>query len=190
MPFDPTLPRTDSHGDSAEMRSQLNGLKALIDAIPPGQVGPPGPAGQNSNDGATGPQGNQGNDGPQGPQGNDGRNVVGVYDDGNGLASIQMSDGSAYGPFIVASGQKGDKGDKGDTGGQGPQGNQGDMGYDGPQGPMGDVSTGQLDMAISTTSANSNGVELITTAPSDPPTASDLQAVIDKVNELITALRR
>ena len=101
-----------------------------------------------------------------------------------------MSDGSAYGPFIVASGQKGDKGDKGDTGGQGPQGNQGDMGYDSPQGPMGEVSAGQLDMAISTTSANTNAVEQLGMTVSGPPTQSEMQTIANKLDELIAALRR
>ena len=39
-------------------------------------------------------------------------------------------------------------------------------------------------------SANSNGVDLIAYSPSDPPTAADWQALADKMNELITALRR
>ena len=33
MPFDPTLPAANSGNSSAEMRSQLTSLKALIDAI-------------------------------------------------------------------------------------------------------------------------------------------------------------
>ncbi|MDZ4405461.1 hypothetical protein [Prosthecobacter sp.] len=33
MPFDPNLPATNSPNSSAEMRSQLTSLKALIDAI-------------------------------------------------------------------------------------------------------------------------------------------------------------
>lgn len=113
MPFDPTLPKTGSKASSAEMRAQLNGLKEMIDAIP---AGPPGPAGA---------------DGGPGPQGADGRSVVGVNDNGSGQAIIQMSDGSTYGPFIVATGPVGAQGEKGDTGndgGQGPQGEQGPPG--------------------------------------------------------------
>lgn len=45
MPFDPALPANGSPLVSAEMRTQLNGLKDLIDAIP---AGPPG---QNGSDG-------------------------------------------------------------------------------------------------------------------------------------------
>lgn len=42
MPFDPTLPATDSDLESAVMRSQLTGLADLIAADPPGPTGPPG----------------------------------------------------------------------------------------------------------------------------------------------------
>jgi len=35
MSFDPNIPLTDSEMKSAEMRDQFNGLKTLIDAIPP-----------------------------------------------------------------------------------------------------------------------------------------------------------
>lgn len=45
-----------------------------------------------------------------------------------------------------------------------------------------------LDDAIANSSANSNAVDFL--SPSDPPTQGEMQAVIDKVNELITALRR
>jgi hypothetical protein len=34
MPFDPTLPAASSQISSAELRSQLNGLKSLIDVLP------------------------------------------------------------------------------------------------------------------------------------------------------------
>ena len=44
--FDPTKPTNGSPNSSAEMRAQLNGLKALIDAIPAGPPGPEGPPGE------------------------------------------------------------------------------------------------------------------------------------------------
>ena len=52
-----------------------------------------------------------------------------------------------------------------------------------PQGPPGDVSSRQLTDAIAGTNANSNGVDLL-----DPN--ADLPTVIEKINELIQALRR
>jgi len=45
MSFDPNLPANNTPNSSAEMRAQLQGLKALIDAIPAGPPGPPGPPG-------------------------------------------------------------------------------------------------------------------------------------------------
>jgi hypothetical protein len=38
MPFDPTKPATNAPVASAELRDQLNGLKDLIDAIPPPEL--------------------------------------------------------------------------------------------------------------------------------------------------------
>ena len=67
------------------------------------------------------------------------------------------------------------------TGNDGPQG---------PQGTTGEVSSMDPNTAIDSTSANSNGVDLIAYSPRDPPTAADWQALADKMNELITALRR
>jgi len=40
--FDPNIPAANSPNSSAQMRAQLNGLKALIDAVPVGPQGPPG----------------------------------------------------------------------------------------------------------------------------------------------------
>jgi hypothetical protein len=39
-------------------------------------------------------------------------------------------------------------------------------------------------------SANSNGVDQLPMTPSDPPTQSETQSIIYKVNELIGALHR
>ena len=175
MSFDPTKPVEGTEIDAVELRNQFNGLKTIIDAIPPPLPGPPGVQGI------------------QGPQGNDGRSVVGVADNGSGQAIVQMSDGSTYGPFTVASGPPGPQGIPGTDGGPGPQGVQGfdgGQGPQGPQGPPGDVNTGQLDMAIGTTSSKSNGVGLLSIAYSDPPSASQCEEIVDKLNELVTALRR
>lgn len=48
----------------------------------------------------------------------------------------------------------------------------------------------QLDTAIADTSNNSNGVATLGLSASDPPTQSEVQAVADKLDELILALRR
>ena len=44
MAFDPTIPQNGTDIDAVEIRDQLNGLKALIDAVPAGRPGPQGPA--------------------------------------------------------------------------------------------------------------------------------------------------
>ena len=69
MPFDPALPATNSEILSAELRSQFNGLKTLIDAVPAGPAGATGAAGAA---GPQGPAGAAGATGPQGPAGADG----------------------------------------------------------------------------------------------------------------------
>ena len=48
----------------------------------------------------------------------------------------------------------------------------------------------QLSSAINGTSNNSNGVGLLGMTVSDPPTQSEVQAIADKLDELILALRR
>ena len=44
MAFDPNLPPDGAFATAAALRAQLNGLKALIDAVPAGPPGPVGPA--------------------------------------------------------------------------------------------------------------------------------------------------
>ena len=101
--FDPTKPATGSPDSSAEMRDQLNGLKALIDAIP---AGPPGP---------------QGIPGPPGPS------VAGAIVDGVSTlspgSSASVSTGfdgtNVHFSFGIP---RGDNGAQGNDGTQGPPG--------------------------------------------------------------------
>ena len=197
MSYDPTKPIEQELIDAAELRSQFAGLKTLIDAGVPGATGPQGPQG---------PQGAPGDAGPQGNTGADGRAIVNVADDGSGRAVIQMSDGGSYGPFTVASGPQGPQGTPGDQGPQGnngnagapgPQGNNGADGAPGPQGPQGnpgEVSAAQLNDALNTalagTANNCNGVALLSLAMGDPPSQGDVNQILNKLNELIGALRR
>ncbi len=52
-------------------------------------------------------------------------------------------------------------------------------------------SMDDVNAAINANSAaNSDNVFYLQLAPSDPPTQSDVQAIIDRMNELITALNR
>ncbi len=63
-------------------------------------------------------------------------------------------------------------------------------GPEGPTGAPGEVTAQELSDAIQTTSANTNGVELLLLAVSDPPTQAEVQAVVDWGNALLLALRR
>jgi len=103
-------------------------------------------------------------------------------------------------------GLQGPQGEPGTPGGppgpQGPQGNDGSAGATGPQGSPGDVSMGQLNdamnNAIATATAaaaansatNVNGMATLNLMVSDPPTQADVQALANKLDELILALRR
>ncbi len=135
--------------------------------MPPPIPGPAGPQG---------PAGNNGNDGPQGPAGVEGRSIVNVYEDGSGRAIVQMSDGSTYGPFTIASG---------------PPGNDGPPG---PPGPMGEATMGDIQNAVNNalagTSNNSNSVAILDLTISDPPTLWEVQSIATRVDQLILALRR
>jgi hypothetical protein len=132
--FDPALPANNADLVSAVMRSQLTGLKALIDAIASISAAmvdststlPPGsPAG------------------------------VSVTVDGNTL----------HFTFEIP---------------------QGDPGNPGEPGPPGEITSAQLNDAILTTSANSNIVGTLDAPFADP----DAEALRNKVNELISTLRR
>ncbi|MBP6784953.1 MAG: hypothetical protein KA152_14255 [Verrucomicrobiales bacterium] len=67
---------------------------------------------------------------------------------------------------------------------------RGSNGTAGQPGAPGEVSNAQLTAAINGTTANSNGVTTLDTAPSDPPTFADYEVMRAKVNERIVALRR
>lgn len=263
MPFDPTLPAANSPNSSAQMRAQLNGLKALIVAVP---AGPPGPPGQNGSDGTsvTGavmdgvntlnpgdaaqasvswdganvrftfgiPRGTAGSNGTNGSDGAPGPPFTNFIVDGvNTLnptdpATVQTNfDGSQVRfTFGIPRGQVGQDGPPGPQGppfaqlvvdsvttldpsnpaavnltwdGTNihfqfaiPRGYPGLPGGPGPQGPPGEVTTMQLNSAIAGTSSNSNGVSLLGLPVSDPPTQSEVQAIVSKLDELILALRR
>ena len=207
MSFDPSYPANNAPLQSAPMRTQFNGLKDLIDAVsgvtsaqvdavntlpagspaavtlsvsgtvlhlsfdlPQGSEGAPGPqgpigetgaAGTSGSDGAQGPQGPQGEPGPMGPQGPAG------------------SEGSPGAP-----------GANGNDGATGPQGPMGDQGPTGPQGPPGEVSAAELAAAINGSSANSNAVSVLSFGADPSYNPTQMQDIIAKVNELISALRR
>ena len=60
----------------------------------------------------------------------------------------------------------------------------------GPQGPPGEVTFPDLNNAISGTAQNPGTVATLSLTVSDPLVAADVQLIVDKVNELINALKR
>ena len=188
MPFDPNIPAANSPNSSAQMRGQLNGLKALIDAVPtittaqvdavttlnPGDPATVGVSIMGSVLHLTfgipqGVDGAQGNEGPPGPPfANavvDGVTTVPAGTPANVGVSFDGTD--VHFSFDI------------------PQGEPGE------QGPAGEVSQGDLESALNTQSSNiSNDVSFLNFSVNDPPTQQDVQMVLDKVDELIQALRR
>lgn len=184
--FDPTIPADHAELTGAMFRGQLNGLKALIDAmasISTAQVDgvstlPPGSAANVSVNvvgntlhlsfeipqGAEGPAGQQGAEGPVGQQG------------ATGPAGPQGDPGGPPGPA----------GPQGPQGSEGPQGPSGPQGTAGPEGPAGEVSNADLTTAIQGTSPNTNAVETLDSAFTDP----DLELLRGKLNEMILNGRR
>ena len=114
--FDPTLPQPGTEIDADQMRSQLNGLKALIDAVP---AGPPGPPGQNGSDGAQGPAGP--------PFASAVVDSVTTLNPGD-AATVQTNFDGSNVRFTFGS-------PRGNDGSSGSNGNDGMQGPPGPQGP-------------------------------------------------------
>ncbi len=144
--FDPNLPQENTPADAAQMRSQLNGLKDLIDAVPTlnaAQVDatntlPPGsPANVNvSVNGNTLhfsfniPQGQEGPEGPMGPPFSQAVvDAVNTLNPGD-PASVGVSFDWSNVRFVFGI-------PRGNDGSQGPQGNNGSDGQPGAPGPQG-----------------------------------------------------
>ena len=71
-----------------------------------------------------------------------------------------------------------------------PQGFPGSDGLEGPPGPPGEVSFSDLSDAIAGTSANSDSVAFLGQSADPDYNSSQLQAILDKLDELIGVLRR
>ena len=124
MSFDPTYPPTNAEIESAPLRAQFNGLKALIDAVP---AGPPGPPGNDGAPGQNGSDGTNGNDGAQGPPGPPFTNFV-----VDGVTTLNPTDPAAVNLSFDGSQMHFTFGIP-----RGTEGIQGSSGNDGPQGPPG-----------------------------------------------------
>ncbi len=60
----------------------------------------------------------------------------------------------------------------------------------GDTGPMGEVSSAMLATEITGTARDPSTVSELSLAPGDPPTQNDFLQLVEKLNELIVALRR
>jgi hypothetical protein len=199
MSFDPNLPQEGTPLDAVQMRSQLNGLKAIIDAILTltaaqvdgvNTVEPGNPANATvsvtgntlhftfdiprGNDGIQGQPGGNGNDGGPGPVGPQGPPFASAIVDG--VNTLNPGDPATVSVNFDGSNVRFTFGI--------PRGN------DGSAGTPGEVSLNDLNNAISGTSNNTNNLSTLDASPSDPPSLTDYQALQAKVNELILALRR
>jgi hypothetical protein len=195
--FDPNYPPLNAEIESAPLRGQFNGLKALIDALTsinaaqidwvttvnPGDPASASVAVVGSTLGFTfglprGQEGVAGQTGGVGPVGPPFANAV--VDAVNTLpagspATVSVSFDGTLVHFVFNL----------------PAGQNGTNGNDGAQGPPGEVTSLALAMSISGTSSNSNAVPTLDTPfVNDPPTLADMEIVRAKMNELITALRR
>lgn len=138
------------------------------------------------------PRGQQGNEGPQGITGATGATgpaftsfvveSVSTLPPGNQATVTTFFDGTSVRfSFGIPQGQQGNQGNNGFDGAPGAPG---------PQGPPGEVTAAQLASAIAGAANNTNGVAALGLAVSDPPTQGQMQAIADKLDELISALRR
>ena len=206
--FDPSLPANGTRLVSAEMRSQLTGLKDLIDAVSaitaaqidsvttgnPGDAATVGvsltsailhftfgiPRGFDGGQGVQGIPGTNGIDGGIGPTGPPFASAV-----VDGVTTLDPGNAATVSVSFDGSNVRFQFGIP-----RGSNGNNGNDGGVGPQGPPGEVSNAALASAIGGTSNISNGVATLDTGPSDPPTLADYESMRAKLNELIAALRR
>ena len=201
MSFDPNLPQEGTPLDAVQMRSQLNGLKAIIDAILTltaaqvdgvNTVEPGTPANASvsvtgntlhftfdiprGNDGIQGQPGTNGNDGGPGADGPQGPPFANAIVDA--VNTLNPGEPATVSVSFDGSNVRFTIGI--------PRGSSGSNGSDGAQGPPGEISQAQLNSAISGTSNNTNGVSTLDTGFADP----DMEALRQKVNEMILNGRR
>jgi hypothetical protein len=188
MPYDSSLPADATKAKAAEMRAQFTGLKALIDAVPTITsafvdavntlaAGQPASVTVSIVAGVLHitfniPRGDTGSTGDPGPQGTPFANAV--VDAVNTLspgstATVSVTFDGTNVRFTFGL----------------PQGNDG---------APGEVTNAALDAAIgavtANSSANTNGVAVLGINVSDPPMQAEVQAIANKVDELINAMRR
>ena len=194
MPYDPNFPADNALIESLPFRNQFGSIKSLIDAVPGltdvvidsvTTLNPGEPASATVTmvgtvlhltlaipRGDEGVQGAQGDTGAQGPPfANAIVDAVNTLPPGSAATvSVSFDGTNVHFTFGI------------------PQG------AEGLQGLPGEVTNAQLtttiSMAVEGTSTNTNAVATLDTAPSDPPSVADYEALRSKLNEVILNGRR
>ncbi len=132
MPYDPNIPQAGTEIDAVQMRSQLNGLKSIIDAVPTITSAVV--------------------------------DAVNTLPPGDPAAvSVSVIGDVLHLTFSLPMGQSG---------------------------PAGEVTLADMNAAIATTSSNSNAVATLGELAEGTYNQTQMQNVINKMDELILALRR
>jgi len=141
---------------------------------------PRGADGADGADGANGMNGTDGADGAQGPPfANAVIDAVTTLNPGeNATVSTSFDGSNVRFTFGIP------------RGADGTNGMDGTNGSDGADGAPGEVTNAALASAVAGTSNNTNGVTMLGMTVSDPPAQGEMQAIANKVDELIAALRR
>ena len=202
MSFDPNLPQEGTPLDAVQMRSQLNGLKAIIDAILTltaaqvdgvNTVEPGTPANASvsvtgntlhftfdiprGNDGIQGQPGTNGNDGGPGPQGAQGPPFANAIVDA--VNTLNPGEPATVSVSFDGSNVRFTIGI--------PRGSDGATGA---TGQPGEVSFNDLSNAISGTSANTNNVSTLGQTADSSYNQQQMQDVLNKLDEFLNAARR
>ncbi len=202
MPYDPQWPQNGQNIDADIFRSQFAGIIALINgaaditgAVVDGvnTLNPGDPAAVNVAVVGTTlhftfgiPRGNGGNDGAQGAQGPPFSTAL-----VDGVTTLNPGDSATVQTIFDGANVRFTFGiPRGNDGAQGGPGGNGSDGSPGSQGPPGEVTNAQLSAAITGTSNNTNGVSTLGLTVSDPPTQSEMQQIVNKLDELILNGRR
>lgn len=185
MPYDPNFPVNGTPIRASEVRGQFQGLKTLIDNIPAGPQGPAGPAGGTGQQGPAGAQGEQGL-----PFAAAVVDSVSTLPPGDAASVSSSFDGTtvhlAFAIPAGAQGQPGPAGDPGPTGDQGPPGASGEV----TTAQMNDAISAAVSSAIGTTAQNPASFPAFTGSFSDPPTQAEMMAFAGYVESLRVALAR
>jgi len=202
MSFDPNLPQEGTPLDAVQMRSQLNGLKAIIDAILTltaaqvdgvNTVDPGNPANATvsvtgntlhftfdiprGNDGIQGQPGTNGSDGGPGPQGAQGPPFANAIVDA--VNTLNPGEPATVSVSFDGSNVRFTIGI--------PRGSDGATGA---TGQPGEVSFNDLSNAISGTSANTNNVSTLGQTADSSYNQQQMQDVLNKLDEFLNAARR